>query len=210
MVYKGVVVVKKYEILLIIISILVVVLGGILLVTYFSSSSVGNYTSEIGDTFTFGVKLVDDKVDGIYCNKSDKNHILKVNEDEAVFLLHSGYYKILDVSDDFEAIFYTPVFYDDVLFPESVPIYKSFMSELEEPNGDLVPVRYIPYMQYSGSEFNIVSAYGDSIATVEAVVRENFLVNRYSQMQVLSGKIELEKIGLIPKQNSKRDDRNSL
>lgn len=202
--------VKKNEIILIIISILVIVLCGILLVNYFSNYSVGNYTSEIGDTFTFGVKIVDYKVDGIYCNESDKNHILKVNEDEAVFLLHSGYYKILDVSADFEAIFYKPVFYGNALFSESVPIYKSFMSELEEPNGDLLPVRYVPYMQYLGSEFNIVSASEDSLENVEAVVRENFLVYRYSQMQVLRGKIELEKIGLIPKQNSKKDTRNSL
>ena len=120
----------------------------------------------------------------------------EISEEDAVFLLHSGYYKIVEVSNDFEAIFYKPVFEGEDLFSKSV--YKSYMKDLEKPNGDLIHIRYVPYMQYKDNAFAIVMPIDSNLENIENVDINNFLVYRYSQMQILRGNIEIEKIGLIP------------
>ena len=186
--------IQKYQVILSIC--IVVFLCGLLLLFIMSNLSSNNYTSKIGDTFTFGVKIVNNKVDDIICKKVDKDHIMRISEEDAVFLLHSGYYKIVEVSNDFEAIFYKPVFEGEDLFSKSV--YKSYMKDLEKPNGDLIQIRYVPYMQYKDNAFAIVMPIDSNLENIENVDINNFLVYRYSQMQILRGNIEIEKIGLIP------------
>ena len=165
---------------------------------YISSNLSSNeYSSKVGDTFSFGINLVDNKIENLYYYEKDKNHIMSVSEKEATFLLNSGYYKIIEVSDDFDAVFYKPIFEGEELFSETIPIYKSYMKDLEETDGTLVPMRYIPYMVYKDNKLFNVNATETYLEELDSVDINNFLVYRYSQMQVLRGKIKIEKIGLL-------------
>lgn len=188
--------IKKYQILFSFLF-LVCVLLIFLFICLFNADN--PYISKVGDKYYFNLIKENGKIIKVETDfEVDRENISYIKETDAMFLLHSGEYKIVDVSEDFKCVFFKPIFEGEDDYSEDIEIYKSFRKTISGEKD--VIVRYIPYMEYSESSFVNVIGKKDYLEQLDNVDKSNFLVYRYSFMQVTSGSITLEKIGLLPEE----------